>query len=216
MPALKLSQPQGSFYAIPRKDAVEKIESQGCLPQRAFMQTQVIDTAATDESAHSERSPSIAADTTVLSSHWQCLPLQQLMNFEVIDHQFALQQVWFESAIALRPSNPSFQADEASLALMAHSHRPGLKITLGNTIHEVDFGFIASEPLTVSCLDPQGHCTAMVRVMQEAPQQQTDNCQPEKYLLQGIGINTRGAKTLRIDSHAPFVLTRFWVKHTAA
>ena len=215
MPALKLSQPQGSFYVISRKAPVETIESQECLPTPlTFMRTPVIDTAATGYRHTPDLESAIAPDVSARSSVWHCLPLQQLTNFEVIHQQFAAQQVWFESAIALRPSNPAFQVDESSLTLMGYAQAKGLKVTLGDSITEVDFGFISNQPLIISCLDDQGHCLAMLKATtEEATQSEQDSLEP---LVQGVTLNTRGARTLRIDACAPFVVTRFWVKQAVA
>jgi len=216
MPALKLSQLQGSFCEIPQSQVVEKIESQGRLPHQTFMQTQAIDTAATAYRPAPDRAPTIATESSPprLAS-WHCLPLQQLDNFELVDHQFASQQVWFESAIALRPSNPYFQAGESALTLMAFAREGSLKVQLGSSITEVDFGFISSTPLTISCLDAQGHCIANVKAADLAARSPADDTQ-HHYAVQGITLNTRGAQTLRIHAAVPFVLTRFWVKHEEA
>ncbi|RZM77427.1 hypothetical protein [Leptolyngbya iicbica] len=144
-------------------------------------------------------------------SPWQRLPLQRLANFERIDHQFSGHQVWFESAIALRPSNPAFQAHESTLILMSQARDTGLKITLGDAVAEIDFGFISSAPLTLSCLDAQGHCVAMFQADQGTLAE--TGGQPK---IEGVTLDTRGTKTVRIDCRAPFVLTRFWVKQAAA
>ena len=134
MPALKLSQPQGAFYVISRKADVEAVEPQGSLSPLTFMHTPAIDTAAFCYHSEPLQESSNAAETSDLTSPWQCLPLQQLTNFEMVHHQFAAQQVWFESAIALRPSNPAFQVDDASLTLMAHARDRGFKVALGERI----------------------------------------------------------------------------------
>lgn len=215
MPALKLSHSPDAFYAISRTAAVEKIESQGCLPTRTVMHTHAIDTAAICDQQPPRSESSIAAQISVLPSLWRCLPLQQLANFEVIHQQFAAQQVWFESAIALRPSNPMFQVADEPLTLMAHARDTGLKITLGGHITEIDFGFISNEPLMISCLDDQGHCLAIFKDATRVGPAQEETAYPETPTIRGISLDTRGAKTLRIDSRAPFVLTRFWVKQVA-
>jgi hypothetical protein len=148
-------------------------------------------------------------------SPWQRLPLQQLTNYEQIDHQFSGHQVWFESAIALRPSNPAFQAHESTLTLMSQARDTGLKVTLGDAITEIDFGFISSAPLTISCLDAQGHCVALFQTDPAAqPIPLTEAA--GRPMAQGISLDTRGTQTVRIDCRAPFVLTRFWVKRAAA
>lgn len=182
------------------------------------MQTQAIDTAATAPIKFADRSPTAPSESaTGQGSSWYCLPLQQLNNFESVHHQFAAQQVWFEAAIALRPSNPYFQAGEASLTLMANPAATGLKMRLGNRITEIDFGYISSAPLTISCLDDQGHCVAIVRTAEStarlhAAQPESGRPAPNQYDIQGITLNPGGARTLRIHSTAPFVLTRCWVK----
>jgi len=217
MPALKLSQPQGAFCEIPRSQVVGESESQGRLPHQTFMQTQAIDTVATAYYQAPDRSAAIAPESSPSRlASWHCLPLQQLHNFELVDHQFAHQQVWFESAIALRPSNPCFQTAESTLTLMAFARESSLKVQLGSSITEVDFGFISSAPLTISCLDAQGHCLANVKTINVVGRSQTDRTQPDKYPIQGLTLNTRGAHTLRIYATAPFVLTRFWVKQEPA
>lgn len=213
MPALKLSQPQGSFYVISRKAAVEAVESQVSLPPLTVMHTPAIDTAAVCDRHAPPQEVSTAAELAEHPSLWQCLPLQQLTNFEVIYDQFAAQQVWIESAIVLRPSNPAFQVDDAPLTLMTHSRDKGFKVTLGSHITEVDFGFISSESLTISSLDEQGHCVAIFRSSTEMTSQEPQAL--EGPMIQGVTLNTRGAKTLRIDCRVPFVLTRFWVKQAA-
>ncbi|WP_204137849.1 hypothetical protein [Halomicronema sp. CCY15110] len=147
-------------------------------------------------------------------SPWQRLPLQQLTNYERIDHQFSGHQVWFESAIALRPSNPAFQARESTLTLMSQARDTGLKVTLGEAITEIDFGFISSAPLTISCLDAQGHCVALWQADLDA-QPTTLTKTAGRPMAQGVSLDTRGTKTVRIDSRAPFVLTRFWIKQAA-
>ncbi|NEQ45445.1 MAG: hypothetical protein F6K00_18660 [Leptolyngbya sp. SIOISBB] len=177
------------------------------------MHTPAIDTAAVCDRHTPPPALSLTAEIAERPSLWQCLPLQQLTNFEVIHHQFAAQQVWFESAIVLRPSNPAFQVDNASLTLMAHARDKGFKVTLGSSITEVDFGFISSEPLTISSFDEQGHCLAIFRASATAASQPAQDA--EDPVIQGVTLNTRGAKTLRIDCRAPFVLTRFWVKQAA-
>ena len=201
MPALKLSQPSIAFCAISRSPSVETVELQGCLPPLSIMHTPAIGTTATmPRSALPEVSP------------WQQLPLQQLTNFELIGPQFAGHQVWFESTIALRPSNPAFQAHESPLTLMAHTQDTGLKVTLGDAIAEIDFGFISSAPLTISCLDAHGHCVAIFQTNPEAqPAEATHDP-----TVQGVTFDTRGTKTVRIDCRAPFVLTRFGVKQATA
>lgn len=214
MPALKLSQPPGSSCVISRKAAVEAVESQGSLPPLTVMHTPAIDTAAVCGCNIPSQESSIAAAIPAVPALWQCLPLQQLTNFEVIHQQFAAQQVWFESAIVLRPSNPAFQVDDTALTLMAHAPDKGFKVTLGSAVTEVDFGFISSAPLTISSLNDQGHCLAIFKASPEVTSQsgQAD----EGPVIQGVTLNTRGAKSLRIDSRSPFVLTRFWVKQAAS
>jgi hypothetical protein len=203
MPALKLSQQPAAFCAISRSPSVETSELQGCLPQISTMHTPAIGTTAT---IHRSVIPEL--------SPWQRLPLQQLTNYEQIDHQFSGHQVWFESAIALRPSNPAFQAHESTLTLMSQARDTGLKVTLGDAITEIDFGFISSAPLTISCLDAQGHCVALFQTDPTAqPKPLTEAA--GRPMAQGISLDTRGTQTVRIDCRAPFVLTRFWVKRAA-
>ena len=146
---------------------------------------------------------------------WQRLPLQQLTNYEQIEHQFSGHQVWFESAIALRPSNPAFQAHASMLTLMSQARDTGLKVTLGDAITEIDFGFISSAPLTISCLDAQGHCVALFQTDPAAPST-TLTAAAGRPLAQGVAFDTHGTQTVRIDCRAPFVLTRFWVKRAVA
>lgn len=213
MPALKLSQPLTAFCAISRTQAVEESESQGCLPHQTFMQTQAIDTAAKASAQVADRASVRSSESpTRHLSRWSCLPLQQLNNFDLVSYQFADQQVWFDAAIALRPSNPYFQAGESSLTLMADTPTASFKVRLGQDITEVDFGYISSAPLTITCLDDQGHCVAIVKTTKPAPKLQPQVSESQQYAIQGIALNTGNATTLRIDSTAPFVLTRFWVK----
>lgn len=180
------------------------------------MQTQAIDTAATAPHKFVDQSPTSHTASAGRQRHsWLCLPLQQLHNFEPVHHQFAAQQVWFDAAIALRPSNPYFQAGEAALTLMADTSATGLKIRLGNRITEIDFGYISSAPVTISCLDEQGHCVAIVKTA-ESLAQLPPQAASGQYTIQGITLNTGSTKTLRIHSTAPFVLTRFWVKQEPA
>lgn len=210
MPALKLSQRQRPFCAISQSTVVELDESQGCLPHQASMQPPAIDTAAKCSARLSSKASATPDSATDYSLSWQCLPLQTLTNFELVNHQFAALQVWFESAIALRPSNPSFQADESALTLMAFYHKSGFKVNLGQNVAAVDFGFISSEPLMISGLDAEGHCVSMVKTtdLPAFAKPEELNQRP----IQGITLDTHGAKTIRIDSVAPFVVTRFWVK----
>ena len=176
------------------------------------MQTPAIDTA-TAPAAAANRSP---ADRPVATArplaHWSCLPLQRLNNFELIHHQFAAQHIWFDSAIALRPSNPAFQTDESVLTLMPYACDHSLKVQLGRAIDEVDFGYMGSAALTISCLDDQGHCVAIVKTAENSSPPQLPEAEPSRHEIQGITLNTSSARTLRIHSTAPFVLTRFWVK----
>ena len=90
--------------------------------------------------------------------------------------------------------------------------KAGLKVTLGDAIAEIDFGFISSAPLTISCLDAHGHCVA---IFQTNPEVQPAEVTHDP-TVQGVTFDTRGTKTVRIDCRAPFVLTRFGVKQATA
>ncbi|MGF1459255.1 MAG: hypothetical protein ACFBSG_09530 [Leptolyngbyaceae cyanobacterium] len=213
MSATKVSHLPSTAYAISEVATVDSLDSQGCLPHQVFMQSQVIDTQAAATLRAASGSPaSFPAPAAALASTWSCLPIQTLSNFEPVDRQFAPQQVCFESTIALRPSNPHFQAEATALTLMAHAPRSGLKITLGQAIIEIDFGYISTAPLTISCLDADGHCVAIAQGPSAPSINIANDTAAGVYDVQGLMLNTLAVRTLRIDSAAPFVLTRFWVK----
>ncbi|MEM6838567.1 MAG: hypothetical protein AAF609_17140 [Cyanobacteria bacterium P01_C01_bin.120] len=180
------------------------------------MQPPAIETIATSSVPVRSSSPTVSDTGADSTSNWQCLPLHKLTNFELVDHQFASLQVGFESAIALRPSNPRFQIDESSLILMAFYHKAGIKIHLGQAVAAIDMGFISVEPLVISALDADGHCLSIIKTAElpaspkPLPGDTTQRCS------QDVMLDTHGAKTLRIDSVAPFVLTRFWINQAGA
>ncbi|MGD1943724.1 MAG: hypothetical protein ACFB0G_20710 [Leptolyngbyaceae cyanobacterium] len=143
---------------------------------------------------------------------WRCLPIKALNNFEWVDRQFAAYQVWFESAIAVRPSNPQFHASDRSIALMPASHEHSLKISVGEAVTEIDIGLISSRPVTLSLLDDQGHCRALVNTITLPSTPVEQSATDPKYPIQGITLNTHNATTLRIDAKEPFIMTHFLLK----
>ncbi|MEM1310941.1 MAG: hypothetical protein AAGF98_15860 [Cyanobacteria bacterium P01_H01_bin.153] len=175
------------------------------------MQTPAIETVAAPGKPLIATSPTAPEAIADAASSWHCLPLHTLANFELVNHQFASQQVCFESAIALRPSNPRFQINKSSLTLMAFYHKAGLKIDIGPAIAELDVGFISVEPLIISTLDADGHCVSIVKTAELPALPQPEPGKPNQHFIQGVTLAAHGVKTLRIHSMAPFVLTRFWI-----
>ena len=206
MPALQLSQGVRAFYEIAQVVDVDHRETTGCLSSLKPMPVQEID------SLTSSTLPVAGQPQPATLQPWRCLPIKSLNNFEWVDRQFAAYQVWFESAIALRPSNPQFHGSDRSIVLMPASQEHSLKISVGEAVTEIEIGLISSQPVTLSLLDAQGHCRALVNTitMPSTPVEHNDN--DPKYPTQGITLRTGNATTLRIDAKEPFIMTHFLLK----
>ncbi|NER81717.1 MAG: hypothetical protein F6K42_19575 [Leptolyngbya sp. SIO1D8] len=138
---------------------------------------------------------------------WCLLPTSYLNNFEPVINQFAPFGLKFEGAIALYPSNPRFSKSDCLVTIGSVGHCKSLKITLEKSVRQLHFWLVGSESITISALNTQGHCVAAAHT-NIAPAYDLDQPCPR----QEVTINTRAASVIRIDSKAPFVLTRCAVK----
>ncbi|MEO0987132.1 MAG: hypothetical protein AAFY20_16495 [Cyanobacteria bacterium J06639_14] len=140
--------------------------------------------------------------------HWRLLPIAYLDNFEKMASQFASLGLRFEDAIALRPSNPRFLNESGSMIIMPMGRNRSLKVKVEKSIPKMHLWLVGSQEITVSTLNAHGHCTAMAETS-KVSRIEDDESYPE----QSLTVDTRMAKVLHIDSKAPFVLTRFAIKH---
>ena len=140
---------------------------------------------------------------------WQILPIAYLCNFEPIVSQFQPFGLQFEDAIAIRPSNPSFLAGAGGIAIMPIGRCSGFKVYFENVVSETSLWLVGSQPVSVSCLNAQGHCVTKVQTV-TASSHEPHRSYPERSIV----VNTRATKVLRVDSKAPFIVTRFAIKRT--
>ena len=206
MPASQLSQDVRAFCEIAQVVDVVHGDSTGYLPSLKPMPLSGIG------SLTSPVLPAAKQPSAPTARDWRCLPIKALNNFEWVDRQFAAYQVWFESAIAVRPSNPQFHGDDRSIVLMPAPCEQGIKISVGEAVTEIEIGLISSQPVALSLLDAQGHCRALVNTI-ASPATSVEQSAPDpKYPTQGITLRTGNATTLRIDAKEPFIMTHFLLK----
>ncbi|MBE7382926.1 MAG: hypothetical protein F6J95_016110 [Leptolyngbya sp. SIO1E4] len=136
---------------------------------------------------------------------WRSLPIARLKVFERVAAQFMRFGVHFEDAIAARPSNPRFLTDERCTVVMPTGQCRSFKVNLAHPIRQMRFWVVGSQAITISALNRQGHCVAMAKTEIE-PHEAT--AVHKRYAEQGMTIKTGTANVVRIDSKAPFVLTR--------
>lgn len=139
---------------------------------------------------------------------WKFLSIAGLENFESVSNQFASLGLHFEDAIAIRPSNPRFLSNGCQMVVMSADQGKTLKVSLDADVAHTHLWLKGSQTVKVSALNAQGHCMAVA----ETKSARTAKSAP-LYAEEGVLIDTRAAKTLRIESKAPFVLTRLAVKH---
>lgn len=138
---------------------------------------------------------------------WRLLPIVYLDNFERITGQFASFGLQFENVIAFCPSNPRFMTGVSHKVLMPSGHNKGFKVDIEADVSFVHLWLIGSQEITVSTLNVKGHCIATAETPKIAHTGSND-----PYPEQSLTIETRMAKTLCIDSKAPFTVTRFAVR----
>lgn len=205
-PPLKVSQGNQALCEIVSVEPVDYRELQGYLPPFNPMQVQEINSLA-----------QLASETATLPDPSQeracsnCIPMSWLRQFDRVDSQFSSLQVWFESAIALYPSNPKFQADLSPVALMPTQQGRSLKATLGSCITKIEVTLTGDQSIMLSILDNEGHCVASTQTETKprSNHQDLDQYEPQKIVLE-----TKGSKHLRIDSRAPFIITHFAVVYS--
>lgn len=141
--------------------------------------------------------------TPPISQPWHTVPLHWLDHCQRVDTQFAGFHIQFDSAIAIRPSNPRFQIADLPIALMPPGSGQHLKATIGASVKKIEIWLVGSAAVTVSALDQTGHCLAMAQT--QAGQTNADNTH---LLAQRITLETAIATTLRVTSKLPFMMTR--------
>ncbi len=144
----------------------------------------------------------------VSAEGWQCLPLHWFEHCQSIDTQFAGFHITFESAIAIRPSNPRFQIADLSVALMPTGSGKYLKASVGEPVQGIELWLIGSAAVTISALDEGGHCLTMAKT-------QANLMTPENthLMAQRARLETTSADSIRFDSKQPFILTRVALKY---
>lgn len=138
---------------------------------------------------------------------WDFLKIAQLNNFELVSDQFSGLGVFFDDAIAVRPSNPRFQDSEYRTVLMATNQGKSLKVSVSTRVIQTHLWIVGSQATFVSALNEQGHCVAVGKTLAARPGQTSS-----PYLEQSVIIDTSTAKSIRVDSKSPFVITQLAVK----
>lgn len=134
---------------------------------------------------------------------WHTVPLHWLEHCQRVDTQFSGFHIQFDSAIAIRPSNPRFQLADLPVALMPSGSGQHLKATIDASVKTIEIWLVGSAAVTVSALDKAGHCLAMAQT--EADQTTADDTH---LIAQKITLATAIATTIRVTSKLPFMMTR--------
>ncbi len=151
-----------------------------------------------------QATPTPGRGSSLFSVSWQTLPIAKLDGYTTVDQQFLPLGLIFQDAIALRPSNPRFTQLGNPVVLMPVGQCRGLKVQVHVPIQSIDLGLMGSKGVTVSALNEQGHCVAIAQT-QDIDPTTVEHIFPEQFLR--LDVST--VQTLRIESKAPFLLTRF-------
>jgi hypothetical protein len=152
------------------------------------------------------QAPGLPAPSASVNSRID-VPLHWLEPFVRVDTQFSGFKVTFDSAIALRPSNPRFHIGDRPLALMSPNQGKTLKINIACTVSQLEMWLVGGQSITATALDAAGQCVAIAQTPNSDIHEGKVQFYPQK-----LALGTSAAEAVHLSSISPFMLTRLRVE----
>lgn len=136
------------------------------------------------------------------------LDFQELTAFERVGDRYRHLGVTFSEAIALEPSNPTFQPRAGSLVLMPLADRRSITVDFCHPVRQLEAYVSGARSVTLTAFDRDGKPLCLIGC----------SCQgadPDRMLpRQQLKLDIEGIAKVMFHSNAPFILEQLsWERH---
>lgn len=129
------------------------------------------------------------------------LDFEDLELFEAVTTQYQHLGVIFTDAIALKPSNPSFQRRRGDRVLVPRTQEKSITLTFEDLVERVGAYVTGAKPIALTIFDQNDQVLAHTCTYQPEDLMKEEGFIPQRLKIEGVGI----AKAI-FHSEAPFTL----------